>query len=471
MNFHSFEFALFFTLVVALYYTVPYARRVPVLLAASLLFYLSFAAQNIYVLAGLIAAGYVTGGLIERASSPGIRKFWLVAALSTDLGLMAVFKYSPDVLGKSFGPIPIGLSFHAFQAMAYAVDVYRGRLPAERSFPVFALYIMFFPQIAAGPIERPGDMLPQLHEPHPFRYADVVAGLQLMLWGMFQKYVVADHLAWVVNSIYDSPSKPGGPVTAFGAVCFSFQIFCDFAGYSEIALGAAQVMGLRLTRNFNAPFHADSMAEYWKRWHISLSTWMRDYVFFPLCGSRPHMPRICASIMAVFLANALWHGARLNYMASGLLHGTYRVTELLAGRAISRAGWTLKAAWHKPVKLARTLLVFSLMTLAFVFFRGQNLAQSLRVAGHLFTGWNALIHPTSIAAGILGTGVPAYMAIEAIGLILVVEMVQLLRGAGPLRPRIAALPFWWRWSLYYAGAAAVLMAVPRNVAPFIYYAF
>jgi D-alanyl-lipoteichoic acid acyltransferase DltB (MBOAT superfamily) len=471
MSFHSLEFGLFFALVVTLYYTVPFARRVPVLLAASLLFYLSFAAQNIYVLTGLIVAGYVTGALIERAPNPGLRRFWLIAALATDIGLMAVFKYSPDLLGHSFGVIPIGLSFHAFQAMAYAVDVYRGRLPAERSFPIFALYIMFFPQIAAGPIERPGDMLPQFRKPCPFRYADVVAGLQLMVWGIFQKYVVADHLAGVVNSIYDSPAKPSGPVTAFGAVCFAFQIFCDFAGYSEIALGAAQVLGLRLTRNFNAPFHADSMAEYWKRWHITLSTWMRDYVFFPLCGRRPRMPRICASIMVVFLANALWHGARLNYMVSGLLHGTYRVTELLASRAMSRAGWTLKAAWQKPVQLARTLLVFSLMTFAFIFFRGQNLSQSLRVAGRLFTGWDTLMHPASIAAEILRTGVPMYMSVEAVGLILIVEVVQLLRASGPLRPRIAGLPFWWRWSLYYAGAAAMLLLVPRTVAPFIYYAF
>jgi len=471
MNFHSFEFGLFFTLVVAAYYILPFARRVPMLLAASLLFYLTFAAQNIYVLAGLIVSGYVTGGLIELSASPQARKFWLVTALAVDLGLMAVFKYSPEVLGRSFGPIPIGLSFHAFQAMSYAVDIYRGRLPAERSFPVFALYIMFFPQIAAGPIERPGDMLPQFHKPHPFRYADVVSGLQLMLWGIFQKYVVADHLAWLVNSIYDNPAKLSGPVTAFGAVCFSFQIFCDFAGYSEIALGAAQVLGLRLTRNFNAPFHADSMAEYWKRWHISLSTWMRDYVFFPLCGRRPHMPRVCASIIVVFLANALWHGARLHYLVSGLLHGSYRVTELLAGRAMSRAGWAVKAAWSKPVKLARILLVFSLMTFAFVFFRGQNLAQCLRVAALLFTGWGMLLHPASIVAEILRAGVPMYMAMEGVGLILAVEIVQLLRAAGPLRPRIAALPFWWRWSIYYAASAAALLLVPRTVAPFIYYAF
>jgi alginate O-acetyltransferase complex protein AlgI len=470
MSFHSAEFALFFAVVVALNYLVPFARIVPVLLVASLLFYLSFAAQNIYVLVGLVVAGYTTGLLIERAKSHRIRKSWLVAALGTNLGLMAAFKYSPDILGTSAAVIPIGLSFHTFQAMAYAIDVYRGRQAAERSFAVFALYIMFFPQIAAGPIERPGDMLPQFHTPHPFRYENVVAGLQLMVWGIFQKYVVADHLAVVVSAIYNHPRLPG-PITAFGAVCFSFQIFCDFAGYSEIALGAAQVLGLRLTRNFNMPFHADSMAEYWKRWHITLSTWMRDYVFFPLCGSRPKMPRICASIIVVFLANALWHGARLNYLVSGLLHGTYRVTELLASRAISRAGWTLKAAWSGPVKVARTVLVFALMTFAFVFFRGRNLSQSLSVAARLFSGWEVLVHPAAIAEGFRQTGLPSFAVMQAAGLILAVEVVQFLRSAGPLRPRIAALPAWCRWSLYYAAAAAALLLVPVAASPFIYFAF
>jgi D-alanyl-lipoteichoic acid acyltransferase DltB (MBOAT superfamily) len=471
MSFHSVEFALFFPVVVALYYLVPFVWRVPLLLAASLGFYLTFAAQNIYVLAGLIVAGYVNGLLIEQAQPGGVRKFWLAVALATDLGIMATFKYSPEMFGRSFGAIPIGLSFHAFQAMSYAIDVYRGQQKAERSFNVFALYIMFFSQIAAGPIERPENMLPQFHKPHPFRYDNVVAGLQLMVWGIFQKYVVADHLAVVVNSIYDSPAKLSGPITAFGAICFSFQIFCDFAGYSEIALGAAQVMGLRLTRNFNIPFHADSMAEYWKRWHITLSNWMRDYVFYPLCGRRPRMSRICASIMLVFLANALWHGARLNYVVSGLLHGTYRVTELLAGRAMSRAGWSLNAAWRGPVKVARTLLVFALMTFAFIFFRGRNLTQSLSVAARLFSGWGTLFHPAALAAGIAMADLPLFVVVEAVGWILAIEAVQFLRSAGPLRPRIAALPFWCRWSIYYAGAAAALLLVPQAVSQFIYFGF
>jgi alginate O-acetyltransferase complex protein AlgI len=467
MSFDSLQFALYFALVVTLYYAVPCARRVFVLLAASVLFYLSFAAQNIYVLAGLICASYAVGFLIDRAPSQAMRKFWLVTALLADIALMATFKYSPEVLGKSFGAIPIGLSFHTFQAMSYAIDVYRGRLAPERSFPVFALYIMFFPQIAAGPIERAGDMLPQFHKAHPFRYDNVVGGLQLMVWGIFQKYIVADSLARVS---YIFTNRSTGPEVAFGSICFSFQIFCDFAGYSEIALGAAQVMGLRLTRNFTAPFLADSMAEYWKRWHISLSQWMRDYIFFPLCGRRPHMPRVCASIMVVFLANALWHGARINYLVSGLLHGIYRVAELLGRRAISRAGWSLDDKWSRPVRWLRITVVFALMTFAFIFFRGQSLTDSLAVVSRLFHGWGSIfqhITPTAIH----GDRWSIELVAKAICLIVLIQTVQILRMRGPLRPRIAAMPYWWRWSLYYSSAAAVLLLAPQTVSPFIYFAF
>jgi len=183
------------------------------------------------------------------------------------------------------------------------------------------------------------------------------------------------------------------------------------------------------------------------------------------------MPRICASIIIVFLANALWHGARLNYLVSGLLHGTYRVTELLAGRAMSRAGWTLKAAWAAPVKVVRTLLVFALMTFAFIFFRGRNLTESLFVAANLFAGWGVLLRPAALAEAFRHTGLPPFVFFEASLLILIVEAVQFLRAAGPLRPRIAALPLWCRWSIYYAGAAAALLMVPQSVAPFIYFAF
>jgi D-alanyl-lipoteichoic acid acyltransferase DltB (MBOAT superfamily) len=292
-----------------------------------------------------------------------------------------------------------------------------------------------------------------------------------MVWGLIQKYIVAERLSPIVDRSYASHSAFSGPLTAVSAVLFSFQIFCDFSGYSDIALGAAQVLGFRLTRNFNAPFHADSMAEYWKRWHISLSTWMRDYVFFPLCGHRPRMPRICASIVVVFLANGLWHGARWNYLVSGLLHGTYRVTELLASRAMSRAGWTLNAIWTLPARIARTILVFSLMTFAFIFFRGANLSQSLKVVERLFSGWAQVFNPEALSAEIVRSGMTTAGFLRAAELIFVVEAVVILRSGGMLRSRIAALSPVYRWSIYYAAAAALLMLGGQIDQPFIYFRF
>ena len=471
MSFYSATFALFFVGVVSLYYLAPQIRRVSLLLAASLLFYLSFVGKYVCVVLALIVIDYCAARILDRTRSATARKLWLVFGLAMNLGTMAAFKYSLDLFGKSPGVIPIGLSFHTFQGMAYLIEVHRGRQPAERSMAVFALYILFFPQIAAGPIEPPQNMLPQFRKPHLFDYRNVVGGLQLMLWGIFQKYVIADQLAYVVGSIYPNRGL-SGPVTAFGLVCFSFQMLCDFAGYSEIALGAAQVMGFRLTRNFNAPFHADSMAEYWKRWHISLSTWMRDYVFFPLCGARPRMPRICASIMMTFLANALWHGARWTFVVSGLLHGTYRLSEVLVGRAISRSGWSVGPAWSGAAKAGRTVLVFSLMTFAFLFFRGESLGQSLNVVARLFSGWGALAHPAGVLAEFHQASISTVTLLGTAGLILLMEAVEWLRSASPLRPRIAALPVWWRWSLYYAAAAAVLLLASRNGGQtFIYFRF
>jgi alginate O-acetyltransferase complex protein AlgI len=470
MSFHSLEFAAFFAIVVALYYAAPQRWRVPLLLTASGIFYVSYIPQYIFVLLALIGVDYFAGMLVERAETARARKVWLGLSLAVNLGFMSAFKYAHDLTGRSLGAIPIGLSFHTFQAMAYTIEVYRGRQAAERSFSVYALYVMFFPQIACGPIERPQNLLPQFRKPVAFDYGNIVAGLQLMIWGMFQKYIVADRLSHIVNIVYDGDAPLSGPIVALAAACFAFQIYCDFSGYSDIAVGAAQVLGFHLTRNFNSPFHADSMAEYWKRWHISLSSWMRDYVFFPLCGSRPRMARICGSIMVVFIANGLWHGLRWNYLISGLLHGTYRVTELLGSRALSRAGWSMSARWNAPLRIARRLLVFSLMSFAFLFFRGDSLTETLSVIGRMFSGWERLATPGVLAAECANARLSPVYFVTILCLLIPIELAQVLRTIGPLRPRIAALPTWGRWSLYYA-AAAVVLFLANDGQQFIYFQF
>ncbi len=471
MEFYSIAFAAFFAATLTLYFLAPQRLRVPVLLGASVFFYASFVLWYIIPLLALVVADYFAARLMERAQRQMVRHAWLIVSLTLNLTFLASFKYLPGMLGKSAGLLPLGLSFHTFQSMAYMIEVYRGRQAAEKSFLVYALYVLFFPQIAAGPIERPQNLLPQFREEHKFSYANAVSGAQLVAWGLFQKNVVAASLAPLVDTMYRHPGSCSGPVALFGLICFSFQIYSDFSGYSDIAIGSAQMMGFRLSRNFNRPFLSDSMAEYWKRWHISLSTWMRDYIFFPLCGRRPGMPRVCGSIFVVFLANGLWHGARWTYLTSGLLHGSYRVTELLASRAISRRGWSLPASLDRAARIARTLLVFGLMTFAFAFFRGENMRQTLTVLSRVAHGWKGIAshgRPWT-DFGNVGAG-PLYL-LFLVGLICVLQAVQFLQAAGPLRARINAQPFFLRWSFYGVGVVALLVLAPGGTQPFIYFRF
>ena len=471
MTYYSVTFAVFFAVVLVLFYTAPKALRIPVLLAASTIYYMAYVPKYLVILLALITVDFCAGLVIERAQSPRKRKLCLAASLTANLGMMAAFKYSRDVFGVSLGALPLGLSFHTFQSMAYIIEVYRGRYPAERSFWTYALYVLFFPQIAAGPIERPQNLLPQFRKHQRFSYDGAVSGLQLMAWGMFQKFVIADRLGTIVDAVYADYGRFSGPALVFTAVCFAFQILCEFSGYSDIACGAAQAMGFRLTRNFNRPFFADSMAEYWKRWHISFSHWMRDYVFFPVCGSRPKTWRICAGILLVFLANGLWHGARWNYLLSGLLHATYRIVEFLGGRAMSRADWRYDPRWEKPLRATRTVLVFSLMTFAFIFFRSENLAQSLGIAGGLFSGWGIVRAPLAVLEQFASVGVRWRAMVMAAAMIAGVLAIQWKQDEAPVRQRVAAMPALLRWGLYYAGASLFFALAQESTAQFIYWQF
>ena len=282
----------------------------------------------------------------------------------------------------------MGLSFHTFQAMSYTIEVYRGRQKAERHFGIYALYVMFYPQLVAGPIERPQNLIHQFYEEHRFDYDRVVSGLQLIAWGLFKKVVVADRLAKVVNVVYAGPSQYGGPPLVIATVFFAFQIFCDFSGYSDIAIGSARVMGFTLMNNFNRPYHSQSIAEFWRRWHISLSTWFRDYVYIPLGGNRLSVPRWYANILVVFLVSGLWHGARWTYVIWGALHGIFlivgAVTEKFRARITAAIGLGRHPFFHNPL---RVLFTFALVNLGWIFFRASSVRDAWQILTRLFTGW------------------------------------------------------------------------------------
>lgn len=299
MLFNSIEYLLFFPIVCALFFLLPHKVRWFHLLVASCIFYMYFIPVYILILFLTIIVDYIAGIMIEQAVGRR-RKWFLVMSIFANVGILVVFKYY-NFLTENFNALfhithlpltipymdiilPIGLSFHTFQAMSYTIEVYRGNQTAERHFGVYALYVMFFPQLVAGPIERPQNVLHQFHEKHTLKYENVAVGVRLILWGMIKKVVIADRLSMVVDSVFNAPYGHSGVMAGIAAIFFSFQIFCDFSAYSDIAIGSARVMGFKLMTNFNKPYHSRSISEFWKRWHISLSTWFRDYLYIPLGG-------------------------------------------------------------------------------------------------------------------------------------------------------------------------------------------
>ena len=329
MLFNSLQFAVFFVVVTTVYFLLADKHRWKLLLISSCYFYMSFVPAYILILGFTIVIDYFAGILIEQ-SSGNKRNFYLILSIAANVGVLAIFKYYnflndnlTAILGD-FGYqnkipylsilLPIGLSFHTFQAMSYTIEVYRGHQKAERHFGIYSLYVMFYPQLVAGPIERPQNILPQMHAKHEFKYENVVEGLRLMLWGFFKKIVIADRLAIYVDAVYNNADKHSGITLITATVFFAFQIYCDFSGYTDIARGAARVMGYELMLNFRRPYLAKSIKEFWSRWHISLSTWFRDYLYIPLGGNRVPIPRWYLNLMIVFMISRLWHGAALTYI-------------------------------------------------------------------------------------------------------------------------------------------------------------
>lgn len=306
MLFNSFHFVFFFIIVTTLYFLLPHKYRWMVLLASSCYFYMAFIPIYILILGFTIIVDYFAGIWIEKSENKK-RKLFLIASLIANIGVLAVFKYfnflndNLSIFLNNLGYentiprlgilLPIGLSFHTFQAMSYTIEVYRGHQKAERHFGIYSLYVMFYPQLVAGPIERPQNLLHQFKEKHYFEYERVVEGLKLMLWGLFMKLVVADRLAIYVDAVYNNTENHSGPTFILATIFFAIQIYCDFAGYSNIAIGSAKVMGFKLMTNFKRPYFSKNISEFWSRWHISLSTWFRDYLYIPLGGNRVPIPR------------------------------------------------------------------------------------------------------------------------------------------------------------------------------------
>ncbi|HEY0978076.1 MAG TPA: MBOAT family O-acyltransferase [Flavobacteriales bacterium] len=402
MLFNSALFCLvFFPLVTGLFFVLPHRWRWLLLLAASCWFYMAFVPVYILILAFTIAVDYAAGILIEESTGRR-RRSWLIASIVANVGVLVFFKYF-NFLNQNIGLLmqqaglgwgvpdlgiilPIGLSFHTFQSLSYTIEVYRGHQKAERRPGLFALYVMFYPQLVAGPIERPANLLQQLDrmqlgDPRfAPEYGRIVQGLKQMLWGFFKKLVIADRCAVVVNEVFGNTGEHEALALLLGSYLFALQIYCDFSGYTDIALGAARVMGFDLMVNFRTPYRSASISEFWSRWHISLSSWFRDYVYIPLGGNRVVKWRWYYNLLVVFLLSGLWHGAAWTFVVWGALHGGYLVLALVFAPFWKRFDHAVGLDRLPRIKRwLGVIITFHLVVLGWVFFRATSLKNAFNV--------------------------------------------------------------------------------------------
>ena len=485
MIFNSYQYILFLPLVVSAYYLFPMRYRWALLLVASYVFYMAWEPAYALLILTSTVVDYVLARVMGYAKNPRLRKLLLLMSLSTNLGLLAAFKYFElirttlndwmplwggaleipafDVL------LPVGISFYTFQTLGYSIDVYRGDTKPERHFGVFALYVSFFPQLVAGPIERAHRLLPQLKAKYALNYTDAVEGLRLILWGLFKKVAVADRLAVIVNMVYSDPENFSGPLLVLGTVCFAFQIYCDFSAYSDIAIGSARLFGVRLMRNFNRPYHARSIQEFWQRWHISLSTWFRDYVYRSLGGNRCRFSRWVFNILVVFVLSGLWHGAQWTFVIGGGIHAGLYLGE--SGLRRWGGGWT--AQWNSPALLAlgQWCFTFFCVNVAWVFFRAESFSEALVILKGMPLGWLDYLNMEGHRMVSVDLNESLRGMVLSFLLLLMVILVEVLWGDLPFDQWLGEVSQPLRWVVYLVLTVLMLSFGLVEEIPFVYFQF
>ena len=464
MLFNSFQFLLFFPVVTIIYFLLPHKFRWFHLLAASCLFYCAFIPVYILILFFTIIIDYLAGILIEQSEGKK-RKNYLVLSIISNVLILAFFKYCNfflDNFNGIFGLLnihknipllniilPIGLSFHTFQAMSYTIEVYRGNHKAERHFGIYALYVMFYPQLVAGPIERPQNLLFQFHEDKKLEYENISDGLKFILWGMFKKVVIADRLAIFTDPVFNYPHHYSPIVILLGLVFFAFQIYCDFSGYSDIAIGTARVMGFNLMTNFNRPYSSKSISEFWRRWHISLSSWLSDYVYTPLAIKYRNLGifAIILPTMITFLISGFWHGAGWKYIIFGGLFGIAVCYEIFTKKIRKKVFKLL------PLRLGNLLsqfFFFSYLCFCYIFFRSNTLNDAFyitkkvgeavkQIFGKLIFHKHATVNlPVNLSE--LSLGITAILFLETVHLLQRHNHFETLKKS----------PVYIRWGIYYS---------------------
>ena len=448
---------------------------------------MAFIPIYILVLALTIAIDYTAGLLIEKTEGRRKKVFLVISILST-CGVLFVFKYF-NFFNSNLAQIaeffhwnypietlnlilPIGLSFHTFQSLSYVIEVYRGNYKAEHHFGIYSLYVMFYPQLVAGPIERPGNLIPQFYEEHIYDDQRVMNGLKLMVWGFFKKVVIADKVAIIVERVYNDPTQFTGIPLIAGALFFGIQVYCDFSGYSDIAIGAAQVMGFRLRDNFNRPFHSTSMTEFWRRWHMSLMSWFRDYVYIPLGGNRVGKWSWYYNIFFTFTLSGLWHGAGWGYVLWGSLNGCYLIfsdwTKNLRKKGIQGIRLDRFPKFHHGLQIAFTFLLFCF---TLIIFRSKSLSDAFYVITHLGAGLGSSEGIKMSMRTLYDLGMDRYQLIFALIPIVIMELVERVEPLRNMRQMFSSKPILFRWAMYYLIILFLIFFGEYNDQAFIYFQF
>lgn len=494
MLFNSIEFLYFFPLVVGVYFILPFRFRWIFILFASYFFYGLANGKFLFLILVSTLIDYLAGLKMDGLLTKKERKPYLILSLVSNLGILCLFKYY-NFFNDSFASLfellnipylipslsiilPVGISFYTFQTMGYSIDIYKGKIKAERHLGYFALYVTYFPQLVAGPIEKASNLLPQFKIKQTLDYKRVTDGLKLMTWGFFKKVVIADQISPMIKYVTDSPEQFNGFSILLCSCLFAYQIYCDFSAYSDIAIGGAQVMGVKLMENFRRPFFAKSLSELWGRWHISLINWFQEYIFYPLGGSKQGRQKTYRNVMIIFFVSGLWHGASYNFLIWGVLNGLVIVLTLRLTKVKSEVNKMLgsfgKSVWYRRFLRIKTYLIFASLG---ILFYTSDLHAAQVLGNALFNGWSddilgIITNVGNSRAHILYLGHDSLQFISLLISILILEYTHYIQEyRGSIRKILADQPAFLRWSLY-VGITLIIMAYSFDQEiPFIYFQF
>lgn len=487
MIFNSLHFLLFLPIVIAIYFALPYKWRWLFTLLASYYFYMCWKPEYAFLIVVSSSIDYYTGLKMSQYADKKQRRPYMLISVISNLGLLLLFKYfnffndSARAVFDSFNIfynvpefrlfLPVGISFYTFQTLSYSIDIYRGTAKAEKHFGYFALFVSFWPQLVAGPIERASDLMPQLKNNFDFDYNRTREGLIRILWGFFKKVVIADRLSIFVQEVYQHPGEHGGFAVVLATWMFAFQVYCDFSGYCDIAIGSARIMGYNLTDNFKTPYFSKTIREFWQRWHITLSFWIRDYLYFPLGGSKVSYSRLMFNTMFTFILMGLWHGANWTFVMFGLIHGLLLSLRRTTDKFMPNLKLNLGANLKWLSSFLAMFWVFNLTCIPDIFFCSRNVGEAFTIIQSIFTVPNTtadLIHGSIVGVDSVVQFVLGWVFVV---ILTIVDYKMYLTGDQTIEDKITSKPTIVRWSFYIAMLLFIGWFAMVNKAAFIYFQF